>query len=325
MPRPGAADKAQTTFTFPQNKFEAGSGAIRVTTEATPVVFELDKGVACANSSHWGNFPNACPFWGASSGGHVSLRDGSTLLTSVVAYLGGSEGGTKANAGIYAFVSNDTLTWKQRSHIVTIADFPDSAEGASENSIARMSNGSLLVVFRLDGGDGQLYIQPPCPDTDRRYPGCLYKNYHRTVSSDEGHTWGRGQEIVNAGTAFPRVINLGGQLLLSGGRSVNRGRWDISLWISKDGLGDVWEEHSLTALHNERIGDARSKIYTCTDVREKCSVPVGEKIPLRLSPKVNTTEFTSAYTSLVALDAKTALVVYGRRTWPASFAMRISL
>ena len=141
------------------------------------MIFELDEGVACANSSHWGKFPNACPFWGASSGGHVSLSDGSTLLTSVVSYLGGSEGATKGNAGIYAFVSNDTLTWKQRSHITTIADFPDSAEGASENSIAKMSNGSLLVVFRLDGGDGQRYIQPPCPDTDRRFPGCLYKNY----------------------------------------------------------------------------------------------------------------------------------------------------
>jgi hypothetical protein len=145
------------------------------------------------------------------------------------------------------------------------------------------------------------------------------------VSSDEGHTWGKAQEIRNAGTAFPRLLNLGGRLLLSGGRSVNRGRWDVTLWISKDGLGDAWEEHSLSAQHNERIGDARSKIYTCTDVREKCSVPVGEKIPLRLSSSINTTEASSAYTSLVALDDKTALVVYGRRNWAASFAMRIIL
>ena len=186
MPHPDAPGRAQSTFSFLQNRFEAGSGAIAVTTEAQPVVFKLDEGVLCANSSHWGSYPEACPFWGASSGGHIMLHDGQTLMTVIVSYLGGSEGGTASNSGIYAFVSNDTLTWTQRSHFVTIADFPHSAEGASENSIARLSNGSLLVVFRVDGGDGQLYIKPACPDTSSKYPSCLYKNYFRTVSTDEG-------------------------------------------------------------------------------------------------------------------------------------------
>lgn len=117
------------------------------------------------------------------------------------------------------------------------------------------------------------------------------------------------------------MLSLGGKLLLSGGRSVNRGRWDLALWVSKDGLGDAWEEYSLSALHNERIGDRVSSIYKCMSINEKCKV--GENISLTMDPTINTTEYTSAYTSLVALDDKTAVVFYGRRSWPASFAMRI--
>ena len=50
------------------------------------------------------------------------------------------------------------------------------------------------------------------------------------------------------------------------------------MWISEDGLGDTCEEYSLSALHNERIGARASKIYTCTNIQEKCKL--GEKIPL---------------------------------------------
>jgi hypothetical protein len=62
---------------------------------------------------------------------------------------------------------------------------------------------------------------------------------------------------------------------------------------------------------------------TCTDIREKCKL--GEKIPLTFEISINAAEATAAYTSMVALDNKTMLVVYGRRTRPDSFAMRISL
>ena len=123
------------------------------------------------------------------------------------------------------------------------------------------------------------------------------------------------QEINNAGAAFPRLLNVGSGLLLSGGRSVNRGRWDMSIWWNDDGLGNTWQEFSLSALHNQRIGDRVSKLWT--------NATTGEHVSLAMATAINTTEYTSAYTSLLALDNSTAVVVYGRRTWPASFAMRI--
>lgn len=315
MPRFDAPDKPQSTFAFPTSRFEAGSGPISVTTEETPIVFELDQGLQCANTSHWGGYPSQCPFWGASSGGHVALNDGQTLLTVIVAFLGGNEGASVNNSGIYALVTNDTLTWRKRSHIVTVADFPNSGEGASENSIARMSNGSLLMVFRVDAGDGQLWIKPPCPDSSPKYPGCLYQNYHRTVSTDEGFTWGAAQEIPNAGAAFPRLLALDGQLILSGGRSVNRGRWDFSLWISTDGLGDAWEEFSLSALHNERIGARASKIYRCTNIAEKCKV--GTNISLAMDATINTTE----YAMTNDINETTILRCFSFGKWPFSNEM----
>ena len=261
MPAFDSPDKPQSRFVFPSSWWERGSGPIQVKSEAQAISFEFSAGTAvqCANKSHWGGWPNQCPFWGASSGGHVKLLDGQTLLTVVVALLGGNEGATISNSGIYAFVSNDTLVWRQRSHIVTASQFPNSGEGASENSIARLANNSLIVIFRVDAGDGQLWISPPCPTSSPRYPGCLYKNYHRTISTDEGATWLAPREIPNAGAAFPRVLAIGGKLLLSGGRTVNRGRWDICLWVNHDGNGDEWEEHSVSALHNARIGGRVSR------------------------------------------------------------------
>ena len=194
-------------------------GNVTIAEQPTPVSFELNFSVACNNQSHYGGWPTACPFWGGGSGGNVLLRDGRTLQTVTVPWLGGSEGAAKEDAGLYAFVSMDTLRWKQHSRIATMAQFPWSGEGPNENDIARLSNGSLLVVFRIEGGDGGLWVKPgPCPKWPNS-PGCAYRNYQRVVSTNEGSDWGAPVEIANAGCARPRLLALhGGALLLSGGR-----------------------------------------------------------------------------------------------------------
>ena len=110
---------------------------------------------------------------------------------------------------------------------------------------------------------------------------------------------------------------LGGGLLLSGGRTVNRGRWDLVLWHNADGLGDDWREFSLSALHNERIGQRVSQVFK--------NATTGENVSLAMSAEINTTEYTSAYTSLLPLDETSAVVLYGRRDRPATFAMRITV
>jgi hypothetical protein len=82
----------------------------------------------------------------------------------------------------------------------------------NEHDLALLPNGDVLAVVRMDGGDG-LATHP-------------YRNYYRTVSSDQGKTWSTLEEIPNVGCARPRLAMLGGgkgPLLLSGGRQKNNG------------------------------------------------------------------------------------------------------
>ena len=137
-------------------------------------------------------------------------------------------------------------------------------------------------------------------------PSACYTNYRRFTSVDEGRTWRGPFEIPNAGTCRPRLRMLGngkGPLLLSGGHSVNRGRWDISLWVNADGMGEDWVEHSVSYAHNRLQPDPA----------------------LRFSAGVNTTEDSYAYTSLLAVDARTVVLTYDMRgPAVAAFAMRVS-
>ena len=54
---------------------------------------------------------------------------------------------------LYAFKSSDAADWRFAS--VVAERVPDSEEGPSENALTLLANGSVLVVFRTDGGDGK--------------------------------------------------------------------------------------------------------------------------------------------------------------------------
>jgi hypothetical protein len=96
-----------------------------------------------------------------------------------------------------------------------------------------------------------------------------------------------------------------GPLLLSGGRLVNRGGvWDIRLWVSSDGMGVNWEEHSISYQHNL----------------------LEENVTRKFNSKVNTTEGSYADTSLMLIDSgkKIALMTYSmNEPMQAGFSMRI--
>lgn len=151
-------------------------------------------------------------------------------------------------------------------------------QGPNEMDLAWLPDGkTILAMIRLDGGDG--------PKT---HP---YVNYHRSVSTDRGKSWS-ALTAVDAGCARPRLLQLGTTMLLSGGRRRNENTSDVILWAATDGTGEVWAAHSLSAAHN-----------------------AGQTDPaLRYDAKVNSSSYspreTNSYTSLVALSAKTALVVY---------------
>jgi hypothetical protein len=114
-------------------------------------------------------------------------------------------------------------------------------------------------------------------------------------------TAGRG-----IGVARPRLLMLGhgkGPLLMSGGRLLTEHTRDILLWISWDGTGRDWQTFSLSYQHNALVNDTA----------------------LRFSAAVNSTagRATTSYTSLLAIDDQTAVVVYNGDT--GVFAMRFSV
>ena len=88
-----------------------------------------------------------------------------------------------------AFKSKDGFDWEFTSIIA--ANVSGSEEGPCENDLTIMGNGSLLNVFRTDGGDGQ-----PCGGTGHSSDGApCSEGGHRmapygiAVSDDMGHSW----------------------------------------------------------------------------------------------------------------------------------------
>ena len=121
------------------------------------------------------------------SAGAVRLPDGSFVQTTVVPWLGGEFGTRAAAAGIFAWGSNDTLRWSFVGTVATAAQFPGSGEGPNEHSLALLADGSLLVVLRMDGGDGL------------RWGDHRTKNYHSSRSLDCARSWSRPVEMRDAG------------------------------------------------------------------------------------------------------------------------------
>ena len=83
--------------------------------------------------------------------------------------------GTFNTASIWLFASTDFgRNWRFRSVVCAYNETNGSQEGANENDLAVTSDGSLLVVFRVDGGDG--------------YPDHLHRPFMKTTSRDDGLT-----------------------------------------------------------------------------------------------------------------------------------------
>ena len=220
----------------------------------TQVIFDgLPWGVRCNKTSHWGGWAKGdCAWWGGDASDFIRINgrahgiDGPALLqTTVVAWLGGNEGATHANEGVHAFVSaaSDTLNWTYATTIAKDRMVPNGGEGASENSLVRLAdNKTIMMVVRYAGGDGGLWQSPQCgtcgPITISKMPQCrdqCYKNYRRFLSKDEGRHWSGPFELPNTGSCRPRLLMMGGgkgPLILSGGCSVNRGRYDVSMWVT---------------------------------------------------------------------------------------------
>jgi len=143
---------------------------------------------------------------------------------------------------IWLFESPDGgLNWSPRSEVASAASAAGAEEGPNENDIVVAADGSLLVVFRVDGGDG--------------WPDHPHRPFMSTRSADVGLTWAAPAALPDGVlSARPQLLMLDarrGPLLLTGGRP------HLMLWASADGTGRTWDAaYNLAGEHNARQPDA---------------------------------------------------------------------
>ena len=115
------------------------------------------------------------------------------------------------------------------------------------------------------------------------------------------------------GCVRPRLLKTDpGPILLIGGRTCADNVSGIFLWLNPDGMGEVWERHSLSYWHNELwSGDAKYKY----------------------SPLINSTAGweSQSYMSLLRTGPSEAVVTYNKYMednaggGSAGFAMRVTV
>ena len=205
--------------------------------------------------------------------GCLRLPDGSIVGSMIVQWMNTSG----KRASIAAFRSEDGgYHWSYTGSIAR-ADDPrvPSNEGPNENSLALLTNGSLLCIMRLDAGDAG-----------------RYHRYASSVSNDGGHSWSTAHMLNGIGAARPRLLRLGGSLLLSGGRTWKKNR-DTLVWLNAAGDGVDWVPHSISYWHN-RLAPNGTKRFD----------------PVATNGSDHWPRESNSYTSLVATGESSAFVTY---------------
>lgn len=229
-----------------------------------------------------------------SAGGTAVLADG-TFVASTTLWGAHNEQSSElprlgempgpcCNNSVGIFTSRDGFNWKFASVVAHKADVAGSQEGPNESTLAILKDGRLIVIFRVDGGDGK--------------PDQTHKPYMMAISQDQGHSWSKPVSLpAGVMSAKPMAVVLAdGTLLLSGGRPA------LNVWESPDGLGQTWISHDIPTEHNQLVGEASSLRFCDAFANATLSLGWAE---------------SSGYTTLVSTssDASTAtgLVCYERQ------------
>ena len=250
--------------------------------------------------------PKACPL--RTFGADVLLLPDGSWLGAFLAYPATSDPNASEAYSLYAFKSSDAADWRFAS--VVAERVPDSEEGPSENALTLLANGSVLAVFRTDGGDGKPCAGAlPCPGGG----GHRMAPYAAAVSNDGGASWLPPRSLPAAvsggalavGSVRPRLLTLAsGALLLSGGRPSGSVE-DAYVWLNRAGDAEIWEAHAVSYSHNALV-NATGKATNATPY------------DLRVWPfdaGVNNSQWpreTTGYTSLLPTAAGGAVVLYAQ-------------
>ena len=221
-----------------------------------------------------------------SAGATLALQGGGFVGT-LVCVLAADR--TRGRRSVLAFVSADGFVWRWTSVVAAAAQLPGVAEGPSENALATLRNGSVLCVMRVEGQSGH------------------HSPYRSAVSDDGGESWHSLRALpAGVGSVRPRLLPLGGSLVLSGGRAGPESR-DCLLWLNAAADGEAWGPYSLSFWHNAGLAADSPWRFAAAAVNASRALP----------------RFSTCYTSLVSTGARSGFVVYGGGS--RAFAMRFRL
>ncbi|EDQ87853.1 uncharacterized protein MONBRDRAFT_26857 [Monosiga brevicollis MX1] len=112
----------------------------------------------------------ACPFrFGGTAS--ATLPSGTMLQTAIVAW-GGNPRSPEATSIVIYKSTDGGFAWQYLGVVANASDYSFSEEGPNEHDLVLTSNGTLVMIVRLDAGDGPI-----------THP---FLNYYRTISVDQG-------------------------------------------------------------------------------------------------------------------------------------------
>ena len=253
------------------------------------------------------NHPKVCPLrpQGAST---TRLADG-RYIAAMMAYPANADPNASLSYSLYAFVSSDDgYTWDFSS--VIAADIPGAEEGPCENDITLMPNGSVICVFRTDGGDGQpCGGQRPCNNS----AGHRMAPYGVAISNNDGESFfpvkllpdqDLAHGIQRVVAALPRIKAMGPSLVICGGRPSGQVE-DPMIWLNSAGDAEEWIPYSISFWHNRLLN--QSGTSTNSTPYETRSWPFDAGINHSQFPRQST-----SYNSLIKTSDTSAFAVYSQ-------------